>query len=129
MRHQVGRRPAPIQRHGGQGGELPTGRVPCLRQPAPACAARPAAVPCPRAVGTWVAGWARAWWQGLVVGQGSKGPGVQDWAAARVIASRDQWPGRALWLLARRSPADPTDLAYYLASAPADTPLVDLARV
>ena len=33
------------------------------------------------------------------------------------------------WLLARRSLTDPTDLAYYLAAAPAHTPLRELARI
>ena len=32
-------------------------------------------------------------------------------------------------MLARRSATDPTDLAYYLAAAPAKTPLRELARI
>lgn len=88
-----------------------------------------AAAPQPRSVAVLVAEWAARAWQRLTVGAGSTGPRVFDWAAARVVANRDQWPGPTLWLLARRSPADPSDLAYYLASAPADTPLAELARV
>lgn len=76
-----------------------------------------------------VAGWPAAAWQRLIVGMGTKGPRVYDWAAARVVASRDQLPGPALWLVARRSPNDPAEVAYYLAFAPPETPLATLAEV
>src|SRR5207244_11678102 len=85
--------------------------------------------PTPTTVATVVAGWSPGQWQRLSVGAGAKGPRVYDWAAVRVVASRDQWPGPPLWLLARRSITDPIDLAYYLADAPADTPLAMLAQV
>src|SRR5262249_11438885 len=49
--------------------------------------------------------------------------------ACRVVDKLGDAPGPARWLLARRSVSDPTDLAYYLANAPADTPLATLARV
>ena len=38
-------------------------------------------------------------------------------------------PGPDAWLLARRSPSDPTDIAYYLSNAPVDTPLLKLAQI
>ena len=83
----------------------------------------------PVPVAELVAGWDAAVWQRLSVGAGAKGPRVSDWAAVRVVASRDGWPGPARWLLVRRS-LDPTpEYAYYLAHAPADTPLHTLARV
>jgi|SRR5215213_4046514 len=83
----------------------------------------------PTPVARIVAAWGAGVWQRLTVGAGAKGPRVYDWAAVRVVASRDGWPGPALWLLVRRS-LDPTpDYAYYLAHAPADTPLHTLARV
>ncbi len=88
-----------------------------------------AAAPQPQAVAEVVAGGEAAAWQRLTVAAGAKGPRTYDWAAARVVASRDQWPGPTLWLLARRSLTDPTDIAYYLAHAPADTPLLTLAQV
>ena len=88
-----------------------------------------ATAPGPAAVAAVVAGWEQDAWQRLVVGPGSKGPRVYDWAAARVVASRAGWPGPTLWLLARRSVTDPTEVAYYLAQAPADTPLATVARV
>jgi SRSO17 transposase len=88
-----------------------------------------AAAPRPSPVADLVAAWPADGWRRLGAGAGAKGPRVHDWAAARVIANRDQWPGPELWLLVRRSPSDPTDLAYYLAFAPADTPLEALMRV
>lgn len=68
-------------------------------------------------------------WQRLAVGAGSKGPRVYDWAAVRVVVSRGQRPGPDGWLLARRSVSQPSEVAYYLSNAPADTPLGELARV
>ena len=88
-----------------------------------------AASPHPQPVSTVVAGWEATAWQRLTVAAGAKGPRTYDWAAARVVASREGWPGPSLWLLARRSLADPTDIAYYLANAPTDVPLLTLAQV
>jgi SRSO17 transposase len=88
-----------------------------------------APTPTPVSVASVVGGWTAASWHRYAVADGAKGPRTYDWAAARVVASRDGWPGPDLWLLARRSVTDPTDLAYYLAHAPADTPLTVLAEV
>ena len=52
-----------------------------------------------------------------------------DWACQRVVESRDGLPGPDAWLIARRSLSDPTEIAYYLSNAPADTPLLKLAQV
>jgi len=68
-------------------------------------------------------------WQPLTVGAGAKGPRTYAWAAVRVAAGAQGWPGPERWLLARRSPGEPTALAYYLSNAPADTPRATLARV
>ena len=76
-----------------------------------------------------VAAWPPAQWRRLTVAAGEKGPRVYDWACARVVDSRDRLPGREVWLLARRSVADPAEIAYYLAHAPEDAPLATLARV
>lgn len=68
-------------------------------------------------------------WTTITVGAGAKGPRTYQWARARV---RPLPAGRGEpehWLLARRSLTDPTDLAYYLAAAPARTPLRELARI
>jgi SRSO17 transposase len=67
-------------------------------------------------------------WTQLSAGDGAKGPRVYDWAwdAIRESAVQDGW---VEWWLARRSLSDPTDLAYFLACAPADTPLPTLVTV
>jgi len=57
--------------------------------------------------------WPPSVWQRLTVRAGSKGPHVYKRAAARVVANRDQGSGPKLWLVARRSPSDPTEFAYY----------------
>jgi SRSO17 transposase len=68
-------------------------------------------------------------WERLVVGQGEKGPISYDWACARVIESQQGLPGRAVYLLVRRSVSDPEEKAYYLSNAPEETPLVEMAQV
>ena len=76
-----------------------------------------------------LAAWPEHRWRRLTVTEGEKGPLTYDWACGRVIESRDHLPGRESWLLVRRSVSDPTELAYYLSNAPADTPLLKLAHV
>src|SRR3954452_10763432 len=69
----------------------------------------------------------KAAWQRLSAGTGSKGERFYDWA--RVRLTRLQPPPWDHWLLGRRSRRDPTDLAYYVVSGPAETSLATLARV
>ena len=76
-----------------------------------------------------VASWPERRWQRLAVAEGEKGLITYDWACQRVIESRNGLPGPEAWLIARRSISDPTELAYYLSNAPADTPLLKLAQV
>ncbi|MDO8671939.1 MAG: IS701 family transposase, partial [Dehalococcoidia bacterium] len=76
-----------------------------------------------------VASWSAGQWQRFSVAEGEKGPRVYDWGRVQVTESRDQLPGPAVWLLARRSVSDPTELAYYLALAPWETTLEELAVV
>jgi SRSO17 transposase len=64
-------------------------------------------------------------WTTISVGPGAKGPRVYQWARAAIRPLA----GPGYWLLARRSPCDHSDLAYYLAAAPKHTPLHELARV
>ncbi len=89
--------------------------VPAERGPQQVAAAVIAAAPPPEA------------WMRRSAGDGSKGPRVYDWA--RVRLARWPTPGWEHWLLARRSLADPTDLAYYVVFAPAGTALETLVRV
>jgi SRSO17 transposase len=66
-------------------------------------------------------------WHRLSCGDGSRGPRTSDWAVVDIRPLRD--PRYGHWLLARRSIADPTDIAYYVCFGPADTPLKELVRV
>jgi SRSO17 transposase len=68
-------------------------------------------------------------WQRLIVAEGEKGLITYDWACQRIVEGRDGLPGPDAWLMARRSLSDPSDIAYYLSNAPADTPLLKLAQV
>jgi SRSO17 transposase len=66
-------------------------------------------------------------WATLSAGQGSQGERLYDWACIQLPHHRE--PGKAHWLLARRSLSDPGELAYYLAFGPDATPLEELVRV
>jgi SRSO17 transposase len=66
-------------------------------------------------------------WARLSAGAGAKGPRRYDWARLAIRPLSD--PERGYWLLARRSLADPSDLACYVCFGPAATPLADLVRV
>jgi SRSO17 transposase len=76
-----------------------------------------------------VAAWPASWWHRLAVHQGEKGPIEYDWGMARVVESHGRLPAADVWLLARRSVSDPTDVAYYLSNAEADASLWTLADV
>ena len=67
-------------------------------------------------------------WQRLSCGKGAKGERVYDWALVNVPRFQ-QSPDVLHALLIRRSLSDPTDLAYYVVFAPADTTLPTLIRV
>jgi SRSO17 transposase len=66
-------------------------------------------------------------WQRLSAGEGSQGPRLYDWAWVQLPGAST--PGRAQWVLARRSLSDPTEVAYYRAYGPAATPPAALVRV
>src|SRR3954467_7692176 len=71
-------------------------------------------------------------WRRLSAGAGTKGERLFDWARLRLVPPPDGGggaPPRERWLLVRRSIADPADLAYFVAFAPAGLRLLDLARV
>lgn len=75
-----------------------------------------------------VADWPQEDFRPIVVGDGSKGPRVYLWAARRVAAVTDDGRSDDLWLVVRRSPSS-GKMSYYLAWAPARTPLTTLARI
>lgn len=66
-------------------------------------------------------------WHCHSAGEGAKGPRLYDWARVRLLWSAD--PSWQHWLLVRRSRKKPSELAYYIAFAPADTTLAELAGV
>jgi hypothetical protein len=71
-------------------------------------------------------------WERMSCGDGAKGPRVYDWAAARLPAVPDfdgEEPTHDRWILARRSLDPDKEIAYYLAYAPAGTPVAELVRV
>ena len=83
----------------------------------------------PRTVTALVASWAPEMWHRIVTQFGEKGPIEHGWAAMQVVECRQRRPGPGRWLLARRSMSDPTEIAFYLADAPADASLAVLAKV
>lgn len=66
-------------------------------------------------------------WRMLSAGQGSKGDRRYAWARVRVNGARD--PEAEYWLLARRSLAEPAELAYYICHTPPRVKLAKLATV
>ena len=66
-------------------------------------------------------------WIRCSAGNGAKGPRVYDWARVGIRPMRE--PGQGYWLLARRSIAQPEELAYYVCFGPAYTPLEELVPV
>ncbi len=67
-------------------------------------------------------------WVQLSAGDGAKGPRVYEWSWGMIRESAFQ-EGWLEWWLARRSLSDPTDIAYYLACAPAETTVQRLVQV
>ena len=66
-------------------------------------------------------------WSWCSAGNGAKGPRVYDWTRVEIRPLRE--PGKGYWLLARRSLAQPEELAYYVCFGPANTTLEDLVQV
>jgi SRSO17 transposase len=66
-------------------------------------------------------------WQRFSAGAGAKGERFYDWARVRLI--RLQQPPWDHWLLVRRHPSKPDQLAYYVVFGPVDTSLATLARI
>ena len=109
---------------------------PTVEQPAHTAKGRPRTevrlapdAPPSTTVAAVVASWPTEQWQRFSVAEGEKGPRVYDWGRVQVIESRQQLPGPVVWLLSRRSVSDPTELAYYLALAPWETTLREVAAV
>jgi len=65
-------------------------------------------------------------WQRLSCGDGAQGERLYDWACVPVRPAL--CAGWVHAVVIRRSISDPDELAYYLAYAPTDTPLVEIVR-
>jgi SRSO17 transposase len=65
-------------------------------------------------------------WKRLSAGAGAKGERLYDWALLPLGEVDEE---RQRWLLFRRSISDPTDLAYYVVSAPKKTSLEIIVKV
>ena len=74
------------------------------------------------------AGWAADQWQRLVIKEGVKGTIAADFFARRVINSRHNLPGQAVWLICRRE-VDTGEFKFFLSNAPPETPLAQFAQV
>ena len=66
-------------------------------------------------------------WTRCSAGDGAKGPRVYDWAVVEIRPLGE--PGQGYWLLARRSIAQPGELAYFVCFGPVGTALEELVRV
>jgi SRSO17 transposase len=66
-------------------------------------------------------------WAPLSAGDGSQGPRWYDWACFAL--PYDAAPGRAHWLLVRRSRRDPTERAYYRVYGPSETTVEAMVQV
>jgi SRSO17 transposase len=66
-------------------------------------------------------------WGTLSCGAGSQGERLYDWACVQL--PYECAPDMASWLVARRSISEPTEIAYFRAYGPAETPLTELVRV
>jgi SRSO17 transposase len=67
-------------------------------------------------------------WQEITVAEGAQGPRTYRFAFERVRVTRDREPGEELWLIHKRN-LDGTEPRAFFSNAPADTPVVTLARV
>lgn len=67
-------------------------------------------------------------WQRLGIKEGAKGPIIADFCALRVVNSRHNLPGQAVWLICRRQ-VDTDEFKFYLSNAPPETPLTKFAQI
>ena len=66
-------------------------------------------------------------WVTLATGGAGDGAATHEWVCLPLSATCAK--GKRRWLLVRRCPADPSDLAYYLVYGPKETPLPEVVRV
>jgi SRSO17 transposase len=66
-------------------------------------------------------------WVSVLAGGAGDGVATHQWVCLSLSESCAK--GQCHWLLVRRCPADPSDLAYYLVYGPKETPLPEVVRV
>lgn len=66
-------------------------------------------------------------WKRRSAGDGAKGPRLYDWACLPM--REDQSSGWGVWLLARRSITDPSEIAYYFVFGPSATTFEEMIAV
>jgi SRSO17 transposase len=90
---------------------------------------RPLVAEKPRRVDEVVAELPTAAWRRVVVGEGSQGPRMYEYAFLWVWFSEGGLPGPRERLLVRRSLSQEPELKYHRSNAPAEVPLAKLAQV
>jgi SRSO17 transposase len=68
-------------------------------------------------------------WRTATIKEGSKGPIICNFAFLRLIESRANLPGPAVWLIIRRNLDDPSVIKFYFSNAPVETPLSEFVRI
>jgi SRSO17 transposase len=82
-----------------------------------------------RRVDEVIAGLPESAWKRVVVGEGSKGPRLYDYAEVWVWFKEDELPGPRERLLARRSIGQEPEVKYHRSNAPEEVPLEKVAEV
>lgn len=77
----------------------------------------------PQSVATVAAPLPASCWYQRTVSEGTKGPMVYEVARQRVTLCKDDFPGRTVWLVVKRSVGAEPVYAYSLSHAPVSTPL------
>ena len=106
--------------------------IPADQRPKPPkgrCPTKPLVVGERRRVDAVIASLPPTAWRRVLVGEGTKGPRVYEYAEVVVWFTEDELPGPAERLLARRSIGQDPVIAYHRSNAPAEIDLDKLAQV
>jgi SRSO17 transposase len=106
--------------------------IPAADRPPPRrgrCPTKPLVVGARQRVDEIVAALPATAWRRLVVGEGSQGPRLYEYAEVPVWFCEDELPGPPERLLVRRSLGQSAELKYHRSNAPVEVPLEKLAQV
>lgn len=104
---------------------IPTG----TRMPSGQITRKPRVTTAPESVATVAASLPAGAWTRLVVGDGSQGPRMYEYASLEVWFSEEGMPSGKERLLVRRSLGQEAEVKYHRAHAPAEIPVAQLVRV